>query len=299
MSAPPSILSFGSLNIDHVYQVDAFVRAGESIPTRGYEIHPGGKGANQSVALARAGLRVRHGGAVGRDGLWLVELLQKEGVDTSHIQILDTVTGHAMIQVDRAGDNAIFVHPGANMAQEVGDMIKTIHSSPPGTWLLLQNEINDVSRLIDAGYDHGLKICLNPAPLDDRLRDTPIEKVDILIVNQPEGAALSGETEPARILSTLKARFGVPEIVLTLGGDGCRVAEGENVESIPAYPVKAVDTTAAGDTFIGYYLAERLRGKVPVRAARLASRAAALAVTRAGAMPSIPRREELDQSDGE
>ena len=214
------------------------------------------------------------------------------------MQILDTVTGHAMIQVNREGDNAIFVHPGANMAQEVDDMIGTIRSSPPGTWLLLQNEINDVAGLIEAGHDHGLKICLNPAPLDDRLQATPIEKVDILIVNQPEGAALSGESEPARILSTLKTRFGVPEIVLTLGGDGCRVAEGETVENIPAYPVQAVDTTAAGDTFIGYYLAERLQGQTPARAARLASRAAAVAVTRPGAMPSIPRREELDQSVG-
>lgn len=162
------ILNIGSLNIDHVYAVKAFVRAGETIASRQYRKHPGGKGANQSVALARAGAKVAHAGAVGPEGRWLIDLLQKEGIDTRFIQTVKEPSGHAVIQVDERGENAIFLYGGANQGLRKADIEKALDFFQPGDWLLLQNEINGLDTILEEAHRRRLRTCFNPAPLPNR-----------------------------------------------------------------------------------------------------------------------------------
>jgi ribokinase len=287
------ILNFGSLNIDHVYAVERFVRAGETLDTRGYEVFAGGKGFNQSIALARAGARVAHAGCVGEDGRWLVEALEAAGADAGHVVVGPEPTGHALIQVSPDGENCILIHGGANRNVSERHVDAVLEGCAPGTTLLLQNEINALDRIFDGAARRDLHVALNPSPMTDSLRELPLERVSTFLLNRSEGEALSGEAEPERVLDALGARFPAAEVVLTLGAAGARYAHRKERLEVAAERVRVVDTTAAGDTFTGYFLAERLRGATALDALGCACRAAALAVQRPGAAASIPRRAEL------
>lgn len=287
------ILNFGSLNVDHVYQVDHFVRPGETLASLEYHVFMGGKGSNQSIALALAGAPVVHAGKLGRDGEWLKTRLAGYGVDCRFVDVVEGASGHAIIQVNRGGENAILLHGGANQAITAADGERVLAHFGPGDMLLLQNEISSIPDLMRQAHARGLGVAFNPAPMHAAVTTYPLDLIQWLVVNEVEAAELSGEHSPERILATLRRRFPRMETVLTLGREGAAYAGPDGTIRVPAVPVEAVDTTAAGDTFIGYFLAERLRGAPPRAALELGCRAAAICVTRRGAADSIPRRSEV------
>lgn len=288
------ILNFGSLNLDHVYSVDHFVRPGETLASLGYQKFLGGKGLNQSVALARAGAEVLHAGKVGTDGDVLRIFLKNEGVDVSHIQTLDSPSGHAVIQVNSEGENCILLYGGANQKIQNSDVTAALAGFSKGDVLLLQNEISGISEIIRQASQKGLRIIFNPAPMNESVKKYPLELVDWLIVNRVEAFDLSGEEDQEKIISILMKKFPRSQFILTLGPEGS-IYFGKDHEQIfvPAQKVKAVDTTGAGDTFIGYFLAFLVEGLATKRCLELASAASAICVTRQGAASSIPKRAEV------
>lgn len=287
------VINVGSINIDHVYSVEHFVRPGETLESESYSIFSGGKGANQSIALARAGAAVMHAGRVGPEGAWLKELLADNGVDTELVRVVDAPTGHAVIQVNPEGENAIIIHGGANRTFKTSDIERVFERAEAGDFLLLQNETNTVAEVLERA--EGLTVVFNPAPMDDNVKRCPLDKVDIFIVNQVEGEALSGESEPEAILDALQVLYPDSRTVLTLGKKGVLYADATERIRVPAQQVEATDTTGAGDTFIGYFLAELARGSSVKRSLETGVRAAALCVTRKGAADSIPTLAELEE----
>ena len=275
------VLNFGSLNIDFVYRVRDFVRPGETIPALSFSRFAGGKGLNQSLALARAGAKVLHAGAVGVDGGFLLELLRENGVDHSLVATVeDTPTGHAVIQVADSGENSIMLYPGANhrITDELID--RALSATEPGDILLLQNEISCITTIMLRAAERGLRIFFNPAPMTKAVAVYPLDFVDTLIVNETEWEALTRWRPPLKVnvLHTLGARGSVY--------NGKIIVPAERVE-------KVVDTTAAGDTFIGYFIAELLAGRDVESAMKTATRASAWCIQRVGAAPSIPRKSDL------
>jgi ribokinase len=289
------ILNFGSLNYDKTYAVPHFVRPGETLSSQSLKISCGGKGLNQSVALAKAGAPVTHAGKVGRDGQKLIDCLKQFHVDTEWLQMdQETETGHAIIQVDATGQNSILLFAGANGEIRSEDIDQVLEHFEKGDCLLLQNEISCLSELIDKAYVKGLFIVLNPSPISESLKKCDFGKINLLILNEIEGAELSGRKEPDEILNQLLEKYPDMEIVLTLGEDGSCYADRNERFYQKAYPSGAVDTTAAGDTFTGYFLCCMLEGKTKKEALDIASRAASIAIGRNGASASIPFREEVD-----
>ena len=285
-----NILNFGSLNIDLVYQVEHIARPGETIASSSHQVFAGGKGANQSAALARAGARVFHAGQVGPDGQWLVDKLAGLGVDVQHIRVGDVPTGHAIIQVDHHGQNSIVLFAGANTQIDRGAIDAALSRFDRGDILLLQNEINDVSYIIAAASERDLTICLNPAPFGPEVRAYPLGLVDLLIVNETEASGLASASE----LAALAALCPRAQIALTLGAAGAQYRSPTERFHLPAPQVEAVDTTGAGDTFIGYFLQGLTASMTARDAMARAVQAAALCVTRPGAMDSIPTIDEVD-----
>ena len=286
------LVNLGSLCIDNVYRVAAITGAGETVASRCHEVFPGGKGLNQSIAAARAGIEVVHVGCVGRDGEWLKETLAGEGVDVSGVRVVDAPSGHAVIQVNDAGENAIVIAGGANRVLERADVDGALARVETGDWLMLQNEINDLDAVLRAAGERGCQVAFNVAPVDGRESGYDLASVRLLIVNEIEAAALAGvETDGsswATVLAALSARAPAAELVLTLGADGLVYSGNGGSVSLPAYAVEAVDETAAGDAFIGFFMASLIRGDLMQHALRMGSAAGALAVTRAGAASSIP-----------
>ncbi len=289
----PAVYNLGSLNIDRVVRVPHIVAGGETIAGGKYEVFAGGKGANQSVALARAGAAAKHVGRVGEDGRWLVERLAAESVDTAHVRVGPTPTGQALIQVDDAGENAIVVVAGANAEITPEDIDAALAEASAGDWLLVQNEISGVAHALRKAKRRGMHVAFNPAPCDQQVHAYPLECVDLLCVNETEAAALGRTSDVEAAAAALCDRLPAGEILLTRGAAGAWHLSAAGRLQQQARRVQTIDTTAAGDTFLGYYLAARLAGERPSECLSLATQAAALCVTRAGAMDSIPRRAEL------
>jgi len=288
------VINFGSLNFDHVYVVEYFVQPGETITAKNYHRLCGGKGLNQSVALARAGARVFHAGKVGRDGEALITCLKTAGVDTTHVGMVESKpSGHAVIQVDRHGQNSIIIHGGANREVQKEDVERVLGHFSAGDSLLLQNEISSISEIISMAKKQGLTIFLNPAPMDKTVLGYPLDLVDYFIINSIEGRELTGETEPRAIVESMRTRFPRSATILTLGENGVIYADNQTKLTVPAEKVTPVDTTAAGDTFIGYFIAQKIKGETIENCLLMASRAAAICVTRHGAADSIPRMEDV------
>lgn len=289
----PRILSFGSLNLDYVYHVPHFVRPGETMSPLKREVNCGGKGLNQSIAAALAGASVFHAGKIGRDGQPLIDALRRAGADTSLVAMNDMPTGHAIIQVEPSGQNCILLYAGSNGNITRTQVDHTLAGFGPGDYLILQNEINELSYILDQAAERGLFIVFNPSPMEDALLRLPLERVSLLICNEIEGAALAGCRSEEQIPDALRTRFPHSKLLLTLGSRGSIYDDGVQQLRQPAYKVRAVDTTAAGDTFTGYFVASLAAGLEPRLCLELATRAAAIAVTRAGAAPSIPRMDEV------
>ena len=247
-----AILNLGSLHVDREFRVPRIVHAGETLASHSLEIFAGGKGANQSVALAHAGADVIHAGKIGPDGRWLLDKLLQCGVDTDAVIESASPTGQAIIQIDDAGQNAIVVLGGANAEITTDEVDRALDGCPRATWLLVQNETSAVAHAIRRAHERGLRVALNPAPMDDRVRAYPLELVDLLCVNQIEAAALSGKTGIDEIVESLAVAWPQCEIVVTLGADGAIGCGMQGRVRLPARRVTAVDTTAAGDTFLGY-----------------------------------------------
>lgn len=290
------VLNFGSLNIDYVYRVHHFVRAGETIASRSMETFSGGKGLNQSVAFAKAGARVFHAGAVGAEGKMLTDILRRSGADTSFVRTLEHIpSGHAIIQVNDEGENCIMLCGGANQTQDEPFINEVLSHFDAGDLLMLQNEINDPALIAKKAKGKGLLVALNPSPMNEAITEELLSYVDFLILNETEGKEITGKEDKEEILSELRRRYPEMKIILTLGSRGSLYEDegGRVTQSI--FKVTPVDTTAAGDTFTGFFFTSLLGGKSPAESLRVASAASALAVSRMGAAPSIPTMDEVDQ----
>ncbi len=287
------ILNLGSCNIDYVYRVEHIVRPGETVAITGLEQFPGGKGLNQSIALARAGAKVYHAGCIGQDGLFLKELLSSCGVDVSFLRMTQGRNGHAIIQVDSNGQNSIVIFPGSNAEITPAYIKEILNGFCAEDLLLLQNEISCLTDILQEAAKKGMKILWNPSPFCEELKKIDMSCISVLILNEVEAAEFSGRTQPEECLACFGRLYPNLTVVLTLGEQGCLLFQNGKTLYHPAFLVKAVDTTAAGDTFTGYFAAAIAQGEEPLETLRIASAAAALAVTKTGAAPSIPRREEV------
>ena len=290
------ILNFGSLNIDYVYSVEHFVQKGETLSSDMLNVYSGGKGLNQSIALSRAGLPVYHAGMIGEDGTFLENMLKDAGVNTQFLYKSSEVrTGNAIIQNDKNGDNCILLYGGANQAITKDMIDQVLANFEAGDWLVLQNEICEIPYIVEQAHHKGMKIMLNPSPMNDRIYELCLDYIDVFILNEVEAQGLVGTTDDVQKLqSKLKEKFPNAEIVLTLGEKGSMYLGEESVQQ-EIYSVETVDTTAAGDTFTGYYLAGRLQEMSVKETLNMAAAASAIAVSKRGAAPSIPTKAEVIQ----
>ncbi|APX13954.1 ribokinase [Tateyamaria omphalii] len=287
-----AVWNLGSINIDNVYRVPHLPAAGETLAATQFSQGLGGKGANMSVAIARAAARVAHIGAVGKDGAWTVERLMEYGVDTRPIQVMpDQATGHANIAVARDGENQIVLFSGSNKAISASSVGSALTEASPGDTFLTQNETNGQREAAEMARQLGLRVVYAAAPFDaEAVRDV-LHLVDLLVLNQVEAEQLEDALgKPVHAL-------GIDNVVVTLGSDGCRWLNGSGTETrVPAIEVVTVDTTGAGDTFTGYLVAGLDRG-LPIRQALdLATQASALMVTRLGTADVIPDLKEIEDA---
>lgn len=287
------ILNYGSLNLDLTYQVDHLVRPGETLAAASFTRYCGGKGLNQSVALAKAGACVYHGGKIGYDGAPLLEALTAAGANTQFVFPFDGPSGHAMIQVDSQGQNSILLFGGANREVQKQEIHEALHSFTAGDWLLLQNEINEIPYLMEQAKEKGMHIAFNPAPMEESVKAYPLHLVDLFVVNETEAMELTGETREEEALAAMEKMFPHATHLVTLGSKGSLCSQAGKHYAVSAEKVKAIDTTGAGDTYIGYFLAMIMEGKELQNAMEIATHAAAIAVSRPGASPSIPYRKEV------
>ena len=287
------ILNYGSLNIDHVYRMPAFVKAGETLSAADCALHTGGKGLNQSVALARAGAEVYHGGKIGADGIDLKAFLENAGVNCDYLRIDDAVpTGHAIIQVVDSGENCIIIYGGTNSRVTREEIDETLTHFDAGDYLLLQNEISNVNYLIHRANEKGMIVVLNPSPITAALTEYDgLALLDWMIVNQGEAETLAGAggPDPLGVLDALHKKYPRANVMMTLGKRGAIcLADGGIFHGRTYTYGKRVDTTGAGDTFTGYFIAGLAGGASVAEAMDTAGKAAGLSITKAGAAESIP-----------
>lgn len=288
-------LNFGSLNLDYVYQVSHFVQPGETLSALSQIVNPGGKGLNQSVALAKAGAETYHAGCIGQGGLTLYQTLQKNGVNTEYLIRTDELQGNAVIQVNREGQNCILLFGGSNQCVTQEQVGNTISHFDIGDYLVLQNEINCLPDIIDAGFKRGMRIILNPSPCNEKISELDLLKISWLLVNEVEVEQLSGCSEPEEAWQKLHERYPDLSLLVTLGSRGSIAFTETEIVKQDAFRVKAVDTTAAGDTFTGFFVAGLMENRPLAECLRRASLASAISVTRHGAAASIPTREEVEK----
>ena len=288
------VLNIGSMNLDHVYSVDHVVQPGETEASLQMNVFLGGKGMNQSVALAKAGVATYQGGMIGGDGQPFLDACAAYGVNADYIRRVSTPTGHAIIQIDSSAQNCILLYGGANqcLTEEYVDEVLSDFGSDD--ILLLQNEVNALPYIVDKAHEKGMTIALNPSPFNDKLKAVDMGKIGIFLLNEVEGGQITGLTDPDAIIGKLLEMYPHARIVLTLGKDGAVYADAQQKHYQPIFKVKAVDTTAAGDTFTGYFLAGLAEGLPIPEILRMSAKASSIAVSREGAVPSIPHRAEVE-----
>lgn len=290
------ICCFGSLNIDMVFSVNEFVRPKETIQSNGLSIYAGGKGLNQAIAIRKSGVEVFMAGSIGEDGQLLLDECDKSGLDRSMVRVLDSNTGTAVIQVSRTGENCIILYDGANKENDKCFIDEVLGKLETGDYLVLQNEINNLDYILDSAKQKGLIIFMNPSPVDESLLTLPLGKCDYLILNEVEGATLSGVNETSEMLDKLHEIYPQTSLILTLGEKGVMYRTHQESGMKPACRVEAVDTTGAGDAFTGYFIGMTSIGSEPGEAIDIAQKAAAISVTRKGASASIPYIDEVLES---
>ena len=284
------ILNFGSINKDFVYLVDDFVQPGETISSNSHDIFLGGKGLNQSVALAHAGVSIYHAGCIDKKDSSIIEELNNWGVNTENILGLEKPTGHAIIQVNKKGENSIIIHGGTNHSITSHQIDSCLKKFKTGDILVLQNEINNIEEIINKGYKKGMKIFFNPAPFSKNILNYSLKKVHTIIFNQSEGNGLSmGNYTPKKILEIISKKYPSSNLLITLGEKGSIFKNKNNIITTDAIRVKSIDTTAAGDTYIGYYIASFSKNQPIKNCMKIASLAASITVTKMGGAISIPK----------
>ena len=307
-------LNYGSLNIDFVYNVEHFVRSGETISSQNMAIFAGGKGLNQSVALAKSGIDTWHAGCIGEDGEFLADILQKSGAHTELISRLPGRNGHAIIQKQPNGQNCILLYGGSNQQNTRVQIDEVMSHFEKGDYLILQNEINEISYIMERAHEKGMIIVLNPSPMDEKIRTYPLEYVDYFLLNEIEAKDLTGfdqnladtdqhlvqemdEVSSAwdALLEEVCSHFPNSKVVLTLGEYGSIYKDEKQKIHQPIMKVPVVDTTAAGDTFTGFFIGSIAKGLSPENAMKIAAKASAIAVSRQGAAPSIPELGEVER----
>ncbi len=294
------ILNFGSLNIDYVYKVDHFVMAGETQSSLERNIFPGGKGLNQSVALASAGADTYHAGAIGKnDGIFLKDLMANSNVNVEFVRELDGPSGHTIIQVNKKGNNCILLYPGANFKQDEVYIESVFENFDKGDYIVLQNEINNIKLIMEIAHKKEMIICLNPSPYNERIDELNLDYVDYFLLNEIEGAMMCDcdlETDKDELIKILKNKYQSSKFVLTLGKSGVVYFDSNCSVEHGIYDVPVVDTTAAGDTFTGFFIASISNGVSIEESIRLASIASSIAVSKNGAAVSIPKLDEVKNS---
>ena len=283
------ILNFGSINKDFFYSVDDFVKPGETISSSRYNVKIGGKGLNQSVGISKAGQKIYHAGIINKDDTFILDKLKKWNINCENIVLGDNPTGHAIIQVDKNGENSIIIHGGANHDFDIKFIKSVLSKFDSGDILVLQNEINNIKEIIDRAHHKKMKIVFNPAPFNNEILSYDLNKISTLILNQTEGEALSKEKKPDGILKVLNSKFNNTEIILTLGEKGSLYSFKDELLKIKAHKVDTIDTTGAGDTFIGYYVAGIASEISKKNNLNRASEAAAISTTKLGGAESIPK----------
>ena len=283
------ILNFGSINKDFFYSVNDFVKPGETISSIRYNIKIGGKGLNQSVGISKAGRKIYHAGIINKHDTFILDKLKKWNINCENILLSNNSTGHAIIQVDKKGENSIVIHGGANHDVDIKFIKSVLSKFDSGDILVLQNEINNIKEIIDRAHHKKMKIVFNPAPFNNEILSYDLNKISTLILNQTEGEALSNEKKPDGILKVLNSKFNNTEIILTLGEKGSLYSFKDELVKIKAHKLNTVDTTGAGDTFIGYYVAGIASKMNKKDNLKRASEAAAIATTKLGGAESIPR----------
>lgn len=288
------ILCFGSMNFDHIYNVHEFVSPGETCSALSVESHCGGKGFNQSVAVAKAGYEVYLAGCIGTDGAEFLEKCAEIGVDSTYIRTLAVSTGSAVIQVDQRGENCILLYGGANQAVSQKMIDKTLIHFGRGDVLIVQNEISNLPYLTKQAERIGLRIALNPSPMNEGITKELLETASWLFVNEVEAGQISGETTEMACLDKLQQICPHSTVIMTMGKNGIYCAQSGRILYQDAFSsVKPVDTTAAGDTFTGYFLAAVLESGDTQKALRIAAIASALSIRKKGAFDSIPEMSEV------
>ena len=292
------VLNFGSLNIDYVYSMDHIIKPGETEAAHRRGIFPGGKGLNQSVALARAGSETWHAGALGQgDNSILTSVLKDAGVRLDYLKTHDVPTGHTVIQVDPSGQNSIILFGGANRSLKDDEIEETFSHFGKGDLLVLQNEVNGLERMMRLAAQRGMRTAFNVSPFTPDLLDLPLDLCSVLLVNEIEGGAIAGmdpSSDPEELIAGIRRRVPQCAVVLTLGTRGSVLSiPGRDLLACGCCKVKAVDTTGSGDTYTGFLLTMLMKGESPERAMHLAAAAAAISVTRPGAACSIPSLEEV------
>lgn len=296
------IVVVGSLNMDTVVSVPHIPKIGETILATDVNYYGGGKGANQAVAAARLGGRVSMIGKIGKDknGQALLDSLKKEGIDTTGIEFSEDITGTAFIKVSSRGDNNIVVYPGANKDLDIAQIERHRKIIENSKVCVLQLEIpyEVVKYVVNLCYEKGVKVVFNPAPATGQIEDELIRKTYILIPNETELNILSGTDENTleRLEDIAKKVYnkGCGNLIVTLGDKGGLYLRNDKIEYFESKKVDSVDTTAAGDSFVGALVTAMIEGKTITESIEFASFAAALTVTRPGAQSSLPTREEVE-----
>lgn len=292
------ILNFGSINIDIFFRVEHIVRPGETISSESIEKRAGGKGLNQSVALAKVSDSVYHAGSIGTDGNFLIEEMENFGVDTSLLKKSDKLTGNAIIQVDDKGENSIVLYKGANFDNSESYVDEVLSHFEKDDILVLQNEINCMPYIINKAYEKGLKIVLNPSPITDEIEKIDLDKIDLLLVNETEAKALAKVSDAKEAVNYFRDNFPSLKVVETFGKNGSMYFDKDNLINQDSFKVDAVDTTGAGDTFTGYFVTYFYKGEKITKCLEVAAKASALSVTKKGASISIPSHEAVLEFKG-
>ena len=282
-----SIINVGSINIDYVHRVPHFPQAGETLKNLDYSAGLGGKGGNQSIAIALSGGEAKHVGRVGEDGLWAKDKLKSKGVNVEHIVTDEGASGHAVIYVDNSGENTIVIHGGANEKLDEKQLSAALADASNEDWLLIQNETNAILEAAKMAKEKGLRVAYAAAPFDADIAAEMIPHIDLLAVNEIEAQQL------ADTLDQPVTDLPVEKILITKGSKGAIYRDGGQQYAVDAFKVEPLDTTGAGDTFTGYFLARLDLGDSPETALKVASAAAAIQVTRLGAADAIPPISEV------
>lgn len=289
------IINYGSINIDHVYQVDHFVSAGETLSSESLKTGLGGKGANQSVAMAKAGADVVHVGQLGVTDGWAKEKLSGLGVQTSYIKSVSQPSGHAIIQLDRKGENSIIVHGGANQSCSLTELENCLTRHKDIAYFVVQNECNGVLDAIKLADSLGIDVVFNPAPMSKNVLELPLDRLAILIVNEVEALQFWGTDDLSEIQSLLECDFPDTNVIVTQGAKGSSLLNSDGIHQVSAFSVNVRDTTAAGDTYVGFLMAGLVNDLSIKSAMKQASIAAAITASRVGAIDAIPNLKEVQE----